>query len=414
MKLLRPALLAVALALPGFHVHAAGDDLPSPEIVRVALQGHPQLLAARAEHEASGYGAEAVQRGPYEFEASVIPQQRRSDAEGRFNEWEAQFGRTVRLPGKARLDRQIATQMLEVADRTRHGAQLALGELLLESWMQWLDAEQVLQLTSAQQQLLARERNAARQMHDKGALSTLDLDLIDADLASAKARLIGAQSAAAQARQRLHLRFPQLPVPERAPPVAEPQPLPLDTAALSAQLLERSTARAVAHGRAAEQSLLAERARANRRPDPSVGVRWLREGRDPENAVGVVISVPFSGGYRRAQAQQESAREAALHAQAQDVERDAQLQVWDALHQGQALQDRWKAERDALAAHRSAAERSRRAWELGELGMGQYLLAERALLDRELAEQQARTHAATAARMLQLRAGQLWSDVLQP
>ena len=96
------------------------------------------------------------------------------------------------------------------------------------------------------------------------------------------------------------------------------------------------------------------------------------------------------------------------------MQRDAQLQVWDALHQGQALQDRWKAERDALAAHRSAAERSRRAWELGELGMGQYLLAERALLDRELAEQQARTHAATAARMLQLQAGQLWSDVLQP
>ncbi|MFW8265047.1 hypothetical protein, partial [Klebsiella pneumoniae] len=84
MKRLRPALLAVALALTGFCAHAAGDDLPSPEIVRRALQGHPQLLAARAEHEASGYGAEAVQRGPYEFEASVTPQQRRNDADGRF------------------------------------------------------------------------------------------------------------------------------------------------------------------------------------------------------------------------------------------------------------------------------------------------------------------------------------------
>ncbi|HCT24677.1 MAG TPA: hypothetical protein DIW85_00480, partial [Stenotrophomonas sp.] len=142
--------------------------------------------------------------------------------------------------------------------------------------------------------------------------------------------------------------------------------------------------------------------------------RWLREGRDPENALGVVISVPFSGGYRRAQAQQESAREAALHAQAQGTERDVQLLVWDTLHQGQALQDRWRAERSALAAHRSAAERSRRAWELGELEMGQYLLAERALLDRALAEQSARTAATTAAWVLRLRAGQLWSDALQP
>lgn len=414
MKCLRPALLAIALAFPAAAALAATDGLPPVEVVRLALQGHPQLLAARAEREASGYGAEAVQRGPYEFEASVTPQRRRTDIDGRFNEWEAQLGRSVRLPGKARLDRQIASQMREVADRTQHGAQLAVGESLLEGWMQWLDAEQALQLMLAQQQLLAREREAARQMHAKGALSTLDLDLIDADLASAKARLIGAKAAAAQARQRLRHQFPQLPLPERAPAVAEPQALPTDTTGLSMQLLESSAALAVARGKAAEQSLLADRARANRRPDPTVGVRWLREGRDPENALGVVISVPFSGGYRRAQAQQESAREAALHAQAQGTERDVQLLVWDTLHQGQALQDRWQAERSALAAHRSAAERSRRAWELGELEMGQYLLAERALLDRALAEQSARTAATTAAWVLRLRAGQLWSDALQP
>ncbi|HCT25995.1 MAG TPA: transporter, partial [Stenotrophomonas sp.] len=306
-------MLAIALAFPAAAALAATDGLPPVEVVRLALQGHPQLLAARAEREASGYGAEAVQRGPYEFEASVTPQRRRTDIDGRFNEWEAQLGRSVRLPGKARLDRQIASQMREVADRTQHGAQLAVGESLLEGWMQWLDAEQALQLMLAQQQLLAREREAARQMHEKGALSTLDLDLIDADLASAKARLIGAKAAAAQTRQRLRHQFPQLPLPERAPAVAEPQALPTDTTGLSMQLLESSAALAVARGKAAEQSLLADRARANRRPDPTVGVRWLREGRDPENALGVVISVPFSGGYRRAQAQHESAREAALH-----------------------------------------------------------------------------------------------------
>ncbi|MGF6416837.1 cobalt-zinc-cadmium efflux system outer membrane protein [Stenotrophomonas sp. AN71] len=414
MKRLHPALMTLALLLPASGTVAAADDLPSSGIVRLAVQGHPQLLAARAEHEASGHGAEAVQRGPYEFQASVTPQQRRTEADGNFNEWEAQLGRSVRLPGKARLDQQIATQMRDVADRTQRGVQLAVGESLLDSWMRWLDAEQVLRLTEAQQQLLARERDAARQMHDKGALSTLDLDLIDADLASAAARLIGAQADAAQARQRLRRQFPQLPLPERAPQVAEPQPLPADHTALSAHLIDTSAALAVARGKATEQSLLADRARAERRPDPTVGVRWLREGRDPENALGLVISVPFSGGYRRAQAQQAAAQEAASHAHAQGIEREVQLEVWNALHQGQALQDRWRAERNALTAHRSAAERSRRAWELGELGMSQYLLAERALLDRQLAEQQARTQAATAVRMLQLRAGQLWSDALLP
>ena len=45
--------------------------------------------------------------------------------------------------------------------------------------------------------------------------------------------------------------------------------------------------------------------------------------------------------------------------------------------------------------------------------MAEYLLAERALIDRQLAEQQARVAAATALLRLQVRSGQLW-DSLQP
>lgn len=412
--LLRPLLsrsIVLALTLALFTpAAAAADYLPSFEQVQRALRDHPELAAARAERDAAAHDADAVRHGPHEFETSVTPQQRRSAGNERFDEWEVQLSRPLRLPGKAALDGRIAAQMRDVAEQAFLGKRLAVQETLLTQWLQWLAAEHALRLLDTQQRLLERERHSVQVMHDKGSAATLDLDLINADLASARARLIGAKADARQARQRLAKHFPQLLPPERAPDLADPRPAPEDDDALQQALVGISAALAVARGQAAGQALTADRANAERRPDPTLGLRWLREGRDPENALGLVVSVPIGGGYRRAQAQAEAAREAAMHAQAQGVERDVELQAWEAIHLARSLQTRWEAENAALAAHRSAADRSRRAWELGELGLGQYLIAERSLLDRQLSEHEARMAALTAALRVQLQAGRLWRD----
>jgi len=408
MSTIKRTLLITALATVLGNAYAAPAYLPPEALVERALSAHPALIAAQAESRASGHEAEALRRGPYEFEASVTPQQRRSDAEGRFTELEAQLGRSLRLPGKARLDTQIATQMQDVAARTLRGAQAQVAQSLLEHWLQWLGAEQALQVVASQQELLGRERDSAALMHEKGALATLDLELIDADLASAQARMIALQAAAQRARRYLQVHFPQLPLPERAPSIDEPPAPSTDEGVLLAAWLEANPELAVAKAAAVQQRLQADRARAERRADPSIGLRWLREGRDRENALGVVISVPIGGSYRRALAEQAAAQEAAADARARQAEQNADGDAADAIDRARGLHAQWQAEHQALAVHRSATARSKRAWELGELDTSAYLLAERALLDRQLAEEQVRTEATAAALSLQLQAGRLW------
>jgi hypothetical protein len=99
---------------------ATGDGgeagLPAKADVLRALDAHPSVEAADARTNAARADATALARGPHEFTLTTSYLSRTVNdtsgiGNGRFDEFEAQITRPIRLPGKAALDRQIGSRV---------------------------------------------------------------------------------------------------------------------------------------------------------------------------------------------------------------------------------------------------------------------------------------------------------------
>ncbi|MRT32676.1 TolC family protein, partial [Xylella fastidiosa subsp. multiplex] len=77
----------------------------------------------------------ALEAGSHEFELSSGLQRRNVTNEAhRYNEWEIQLSRAVRLPNKARLDREIGSRTRGVAGMRLGDAEHQMARRLLEVW----------------------------------------------------------------------------------------------------------------------------------------------------------------------------------------------------------------------------------------------------------------------------------------
>ena len=103
MRFLLASLSLALVAVPA----QAEPGLPEEEMVAAALDDHPSVAAARARLEASRAEARGLRKGPHELTFSGSYNRRSIDREGRYDEYDAQLTRALRLPGKARLDRAI-------------------------------------------------------------------------------------------------------------------------------------------------------------------------------------------------------------------------------------------------------------------------------------------------------------------
>ncbi|AER56092.1 outer membrane efflux protein [Pseudoxanthomonas spadix BD-a59] len=410
MSPLQRLLVAVLASLPAAAL--AQDYLPPEHLVGIALEAQPNVRAAMARAGAATANARALSVGSHEFEASVIPQYRTTDADGDFREWEALLSRRIRLPGKARLDRQIGDHTRSAADLRLDDAEHQAARRLLELWMGWLGSSVSAEETSAQQALLVRERDALARRVALGDAAQRDLELFEAERAQLAVQAIGARAAAIAARQALAAEFPQIPLPERAPALPEPVALPGDVQAWRELIIARSHEIGIAREDATRQSLVAARARADRRPDPSVGVRVMSDRSNDERAIGLVLSVPIGSAYRSAQAAAESANATAAEADADAVRLMIEQAAWAT---AQAAQDRmvqWQLQQQSLAAQTAASTRTRRAWELGEIPLSEYLLAQRNQRQAQLAEALARVQALQAILLVRVDTHELWHPEL--
>ena len=85
--------------------------LPPHDAVHMAIDAQPNVAASRARLEAAQAQARALQAGTHEFQLGVISQRRSTDelaGRQRFSESEVSLSRAFRLPGKARLDRDLS------------------------------------------------------------------------------------------------------------------------------------------------------------------------------------------------------------------------------------------------------------------------------------------------------------------
>lgn len=407
MRRLLPALALLA----GLSAHAQDVGYLPPEALAMrALAAQPEVRAASAAAQAAEAEAHSLTAGSYEWEAVLIPQQRTVQPNLRYREFEGQLSRRIRLPGKAAIDARIGMHTVTAArlriDDATHQAARRLGH----GWMAWLRASLLSEQADAQQTLLRQAKQALERRVQLGDAAQRDLDLMQAELAQLDAEVLRAHAEADAARKALVVTYPQLPLPAAPPPLPDPAPLPGGAAYWRDLIISRSHKIGIAREEAQRQQEMAARARADRRPDPSIGVRVLDDRGGAERAVGVVVSVPLGYRYRRDIAAREESRAQMAAADADGVALAIAREAQATADLAMARYAQWQAMHAAAAAQEMASARTRRAWELGEAGLGEWLLAARSARQARAQEVQARVDALEAALLVRIDSHELWHD----
>lgn len=387
--------------------------LPEEARVRDAIDARPDVQAAITRQQESQARGEALVRGDYGFELTVMPLARHDTTmNSTWGEVEAMLTRRFRLPAKSRLDRTLATLGEETAGLALADARHLAARILLRRWMDWLRAAGEVALAERQRNLTREEHAAIRRRVALGDLATLDGERADAALAQAEASLARATHAREQARVALAHEFPGLGLPATVPRVPPPGFALPPPDEVVAGILAHSHEIGIARALAERQTVVAQRLDADRTPDPSLGLRMLDESQGAQKSLSLVVTIPFAAPSLGPRVTAERHAAAALAADADSLVRDRTVEARQ-LAEGLPLLDAaWRASSAAAKTADSALARMTRAWALGEAGFSDMALARRAAFEADASELAARLEVHAALLQIEIDTHRLW--VVEP
>lgn len=399
-------LVATALALPAGLCAQSG--MPDPVAVKAALDAHPSILAAQARKEAATASASALSRGAHEVVVSGSYVRRSVDREGTFDEYDAQAMRAFRLPGKARLDRQIGAFAVTAAENEAEDIRHQAARLLSECWWDWLGAAEEARVDRQAVENYRQLLDAVRLRVAHRDAAQLEADQAESLLGSA--RLAAEQSAGKEsvARARLFAQFPSLATESAPPSVPRPDLPAKSLEALARLVIERSHEIAAADAQAGRAAASAARAKADRIADPSLGVRAFSERDGAERGGALLFSLPLGGSHRKALADQAEAEADALRAEVWAtrlaIEEMARTDEAEARFRFAA----WQRAREGLDAQIAALGKLRLGYRSGEIDLSDELVGERQVHDAFRAEALARAEANRALTRIKIDSHELW------
>lgn len=401
-------LLIAALAAGGVHAETLPTMpglLPEP-VAHPLLVNDAMVASARADAEAARQDARLAEGSPYEFTARLNAQKRRLDVGPQYKEWNVGIERTLRLPGKAQADRSIGQAFMAESDAVYGEALHEAARGLLTLWLDWAQAERAVEL--AARNLVAAQENAdaVDKRVKAGDAARLDASIARADLAEQERAAVEARTAAAVAWAQLNARFPGLKREHAVLP--EPQPLARPLQFWRERILTESDELKLAAAARDKAAGHAARARAERVPDPTVGVYTASEFGGQERFTGVMLSVPIPGARRsrladRAVSAAESARQ--LH-QAKLVQLEAHIASEVATAEG--AYEAWRAARTNAVSMGENARLATRAYALGEADLQSLLAARRQANSAALSALSAQVTAVHAQAALMVDAHLVW------
>jgi outer membrane protein TolC len=411
LEFLHRAGLAGALLAAGAVVaQPAGlaTDLPPVEHVTAAIEQHPSVAGARAGINLEEANRRRLNAGPHELNVRLGAQQRHDATAGRnMGEWDVMVERALRLPGKGVLDAQLGEQGVDLAKLGVGDARHEAGRSLLRLWFTWARAATQLRLWRDQRDLLKRQAEVTARRNQLGDAARQEKLLAEAALAQAEAALLQAQTRAEVSASELTRSFPQIRLPER-PPAALPQPVDKPSYYWEARIARHNHELALARGEVERRRTQAERARAERSADPTLGVRVSSERAGAERVVGLVLAVPI-GGALRAAGQEAAAAQIDVAAQrAAVIERRLAAEGAATYVAATRAYEAWRQTRAAAEAMTRSAELTARAHQLGEGSLGEVLVAQRLAIDARLAASSVQFEAVEARYRLLLDAHELW------
>jgi outer membrane protein, heavy metal efflux system len=383
-------------------------DLPAQESVRLALAQHPVVAAARDAARAQLSAGAALRAGVHEYTVRVDGGQRRDRLINQdFLEWGMTVERPLRWPDKVRLDEKLSIQNNEQAEIVIGDALHESGRQLLRLWFVWVRAAAVEQIWRDQVEVLRIQKDATVKRVRAGDAPRQENLLSQAALAQAEFTRQQASSRTQASLVELQANFPGIITPDR-PVVLEPVALskPLDY--WREATMEHNHELRLAKAEVKRRQLIAARTEAEKRPDPSLGLRYSSERSNGDRILGLFVSVPIAGQARSFRA---------IEAQAQiDIaaNREASLlrRIDGELNSNYALASAaWASASQAIeaaAGMRRNAELSSIGYELGEGLFQEVLTARRLAIEAELAATLARIDAAEWRYRLLLDAHELW------
>lgn len=383
--------------------------LPDDQSALAAIDALPAVQVAVARAAEADSRGEALRYPPYDLNLQIMPTARHTTPGPAYAEGELSLSRTLRLPNKARLDRAIGDAGANAARYGLADARHLGARLLLDYWWAWLRAAATATQAERQAAILAEERRMVMRRVNQGDAAQLDLDRADAALAAAQSALVRATSAREQARLAMSTWFPALPVPTESPAIPTPPAAKFDIEASVQRILAASHEIAAADALAERQRLNAERALADRIPDPTVGMRIFDEANGVDQGVGVFVSIPFPSARRAATATAELQAAAAARAAAAAVTQNITAAARQLLSGLPGRFAAWKAAQRALAASDAVLARTLQGWQLGEVTFSDLAIARRQQQDSAALELNARLDAQEARLRWEIDSHSRWA-----
>ncbi|MFA5242650.1 MAG: TolC family protein [Sulfuricella sp.] len=385
------------------------SDLPPQDMVQQVLQNYPLVMAARSGIKAGEAARDRLEAGSHEFNVTAGAARRRvADSGERLRDWNVGLERAVRLPRKAELDRALGQQGLVLTQNAYGDAMHEAGRGLLSGWFVWLRERAQLEQWQQQAGVLKQQLDVVARRVKAGDAARLEEELAQAALMQTEISLQQAQLRADNARGNLSRYFPTLALPAQPVAMEQMPPLNQDLAYWLNLGLDHNHELMLARAQSRVAQLTAQRADADRVPDPSVGLNYLSERNGSENVTGVYVTLPLPGGARRA-ASAESQAHAEMAAQREAlVLRRIEAEISATYNSAKAAHASWQSASAASELMQRNETKMARAYELGEMGLNDVLLARRQGMEARLSATLARFEAAETHYRLLLDTHQLW------
>jgi outer membrane protein TolC len=345
------------------------------EIARPLLEQDPGVAAARAGLDVALQEAGILDQSPYEWTARASGQQRRLDNGPRYNEWNVGIERSIRLSGKAAADRKLGKASVD-ASQARYGEALhESARELMALWVEWLVAERARELAESSVQSMRASLDTVGKRVRAGDASKLDMSIARAELAEQRRLDNDAKTQATTAWARLSTRYPGV----KRQILALPAPLPIgeDAAPWRDRILAQSDELKVIQAQMQMAQAHAERARADKTPDPTLGGYTASEVGGNERIYGVTFSVPIPGGARDARNAKAIAAVEVSRREVELKQRELETAIAGAVATARGAYDSLQITNEGAAAMQENAALMQRAYALGEAELQDLLLARR-------------------------------------
>jgi outer membrane protein TolC len=422
----RKTLWALALALP---CYAGAQMLPPDATQALGLAARQDVPAVLQQSLAYGAAQQQVlaeqalrtqaSSGAGEWALTLgAARPRIKDAPGSAGtDTELTLERPLRWPGKRGVQMAHADARVAWSQAQARRAWVDNARQLLNDLGAWLRESHQSRILGAQLELLRQQLDVVARRQRLGDAAALETVQAEAALAQLRGQALAAAAREQSARRYVLARHPGLALQDTAPDVrptapegaaAAAQGLTLQNSALQDQLLSSSAELQLARQEAAAAQALAAVDSAERRADPSVALKWTRTRQGAEQSVGVFLTLPFGGDYRAAAADASAARARAAAQLEQDqllrVRSESQRRLSDL----EALRTQHGHSAQALQQLQQVAQRISRGYVLGEGHLTEVLLAQRQVLDQELATAQLGVDFSLAQAQVLVDAGLLW------